>query len=87
MRTILIITLMAAIWTVSATQEDWDNYGPRNLFLASPVSGHWATIAHCIGPSRGYEPQCTVVYSSWLPIVREVAPNRWQVTFVRPQQN
>lgn len=64
------------------------NDSPRDLYLASPASGHWATISrYGFSPANhGYDPQSTVMYSSWQPVVKEVAPHRWQVTFILPHQ-
>lgn len=84
---------VALVWNVAATQtiDYWlFNDSPRNIFLASPASGHWATLSRydCPDPYKsGYDPHGTVLYSSWKPVVKEVAPNRWQVTFISPDQN
>lgn len=91
MKPTLVCIMLAAFWPFAASQtiDSWlFNDSPRNIYLASPASGHWATLTR-YGNSpanHGYDPQSTVLFSSWQPVVREVAPHRWQVTFILPNQ-
>ena len=91
MKTSLACLFIAMLWNIAATQtiDSWIfNDSPSKIFLASPASGHWATLDRYGSTlsKHGYDPQNTVLYTSWQPVVREVGPKRWQVTFILPNQ-
>lgn len=62
----------------------------NDIYLANARAGHWATVARFDRRdplAHGYDPERTVIFTSWKPVLRQVGVNRYQITFTIPDEN
>jgi hypothetical protein len=85
-----LFALVLVLGSAPSQSVDW-YYKPqvlnRVVMLSDWKSGHWATLFKCnmYNLSDDADPRCTMLISSYPPVVTRLGEHKWQVSFVPPQ--
>jgi len=88
-RTAVLLGVLLMSFDAGRSQSTLDAvYTPRVVYLENMASRWGEIIKSCDPPldKTGYDPRCTVIVTSWQPMVWQVAPGKWQISFVLPKK-
>jgi hypothetical protein len=89
MKVTLACLIVALLWNAAATQTvDWFflEKTQRVVVLSDRHLGHWGTMFRCNmhDLSDDCDPNCTMLISSYHPVVTRIGEAKWQISFLPP---